>query len=56
MHMLRELHCYGKMEEIMDKIDHAKKGRIMNIKELSHAHMRTHTHTHTHTHTQSEAD
>jgi hypothetical protein len=24
------MHCYGKMEENMDKIDHAKKGHIMN--------------------------
>jgi hypothetical protein len=27
------LHCYRKIEEIMDKIDHAREGRIMNIKE-----------------------
>jgi hypothetical protein len=31
-HILRKLHCYGKMEEIMDKIDHAIRGCIMNIK------------------------
>jgi hypothetical protein len=32
-HTLRNLHCYGKLEEIMDKIDRTTKGRIMNIKE-----------------------
>jgi hypothetical protein len=38
-HILNNAHCYGKMEDIMEKIDHAKKGRLMNIKEKFHIHM-----------------
>jgi hypothetical protein len=32
-HTLNNAHCYGKMEDIMEKIDHARKGRPMNINE-----------------------
>jgi hypothetical protein len=38
-HILNNAHCYGKMEDIVEKIDHAKKGRLMNIKEKVHIHM-----------------
>jgi hypothetical protein len=38
-HILNNAHCYGKMEDIMEKIDHAKKGRLMNIKDNFHIHM-----------------
>jgi hypothetical protein len=33
------LRCYGKMEGIIDNIDHAKKGRIMNVKKNFCAYM-----------------
>jgi hypothetical protein len=35
-HILNNIHCYGKIKDIMEKIDQAKKGRIMRIKENLH--------------------
>jgi hypothetical protein len=32
-HIVRNSHRYGKMEEIREKIDHARNGRIMNMEE-----------------------
>jgi hypothetical protein len=32
-HILNNIHRYGKIEDIMERIDKARKGRIMNIKE-----------------------
>jgi hypothetical protein len=32
-HILNNTHRYGKIEDIMERIDKAKKGRIMTIKE-----------------------
>jgi hypothetical protein len=34
--VIKHEHCYEKMEDIMEKIDHARKGRLMNIKENFH--------------------
>jgi hypothetical protein len=36
IHILNNAYYYGKMEDIMEKIDHARKGRLMNIKENFH--------------------
>jgi hypothetical protein len=32
-HILNNAHCYGKIEDIMEKTDYARKGHTMNIKE-----------------------
>jgi hypothetical protein len=32
-HILNNMHQHGNIEEIIDRIDHGKKGRIMNVKE-----------------------
>jgi hypothetical protein len=32
-HILNNAHCYGKIEDVMEIIDHDKKGRTMTIKE-----------------------
>jgi hypothetical protein len=37
--MLRNIHRYGKTEDVMEKTDHARKGRIMNIKENFYIYM-----------------
>jgi hypothetical protein len=38
-HILNNMYQYGNIEEIMDRIDHGKKGRIMNIKENSYIYL-----------------
>jgi hypothetical protein len=40
--ILNNAHYYGKMEDIMQKIDHARKGRLMNIKENYHIYIHKH--------------
>jgi hypothetical protein len=39
IHLLNNRHQYGKMENIMDKIDHAKIGQIMNIEKDFYIHI-----------------
>jgi hypothetical protein len=42
-HILNNAHCYGKMEDIMEKIDHARKGQLMNIgRKLSYIYKQQH--------------
>jgi hypothetical protein len=38
-HILSNMHQYGNIEEIIDRIDHEKKGRIMNIRENLYIYM-----------------
>jgi hypothetical protein len=40
-HILNNAHYYGKMEDITEKTDHARKGRLMNIKENFHIYIYT---------------
>jgi hypothetical protein len=38
-HILNNAHCYGKIEDVMERIDHAKKGRAMTLKENFYIHL-----------------
>jgi hypothetical protein len=39
LHILNNKHQYGQMEDVVDKMDHAKKRKIMNIKENAYIYL-----------------
>jgi hypothetical protein len=43
MHILKNIHCYGKIGDITKKINQTRKGRIMNINENGHIYLHKHS-------------